>query len=168
MFLGKRGNGILRREVWVDGGGQVTRYNLATSMRLCIAAITKEAHMKKVSVMVADENAFFARGRRLAALADAGKPIPSESVISFGDPADLLKMLTPARLALMSAVKAQPDSITAIGERLHRDRSAVKRDVDTLHKAGLLAVEQTVLAGHGMMKRVSLTAQKMRLQAELV
>ena len=25
----KRGNGILRREVWVDRGGKVTRYNLA-------------------------------------------------------------------------------------------------------------------------------------------
>ena len=25
----KRGNGILRREVWVDGGGKVTRHNLA-------------------------------------------------------------------------------------------------------------------------------------------
>ena len=124
--------------------------------------------MKKIAIIVADENEFFARGKRLAALADAGKPIPCESVISFGDPADLLKMLTPARLALMSAVKAQPDSITAIAERLHRDRSAVKRDVDSLHKAGLLAVESTVLAGHGMMKRVSLAAQKMRLKAELV
>ena len=124
--------------------------------------------MKKIAVIVADENKFFARGKRLAAIADAGKPIPSESVISFGDPADLLKMLTPARLALMSAVKARPDSITAIAERLHRDRSAVKRDVDSLHKAGLLAVESTVLAGHGMMKRVSLAAQKMRLKAELV
>ena len=124
--------------------------------------------MKKIAIIAADENEFFARGKRLAALADAGKPIPSESVISFGDPADLLKILTPARLALITAVKAQPDSITAIAERLHRDRSAVKRDVDSLHKAGLLAVEQTVLAGHGMMKRVSLVAQKMRLQAELV
>ena len=124
--------------------------------------------MKKIAIIVADENEFFARGKRLAAIADAGKPIPSESVISFGDPADLLKMLTPARLALMSAVKARPDSITAIAERLHRDRSAVKRDVDSLHKAGLLAVESTVLAGHGMMKRVSLAAQKMRLKAELV
>ena len=25
----KRGDGILRREVWVDGGGKVTRHNLA-------------------------------------------------------------------------------------------------------------------------------------------
>ena len=84
--------------------------------------------MKKIAIIVADENEFFARGKRLAGLADMGKPIPAESVISFGDPADLLKMLTLARLALMSAVKAQPDSITAIAERLHRDRSAVKRD----------------------------------------
>lgn len=104
----------------------------------------------------------------MAALARAGKPIASESVISFGDPADLLKMLALARLAPINAVRAQPDSITAIAERLHRDRSAVKRDVNSLHKAGLLAVEQTVLAGHGMMKRGSLFAQKMRLQAELV
>ena len=84
--------------------------------------------MKKISIVVADESEFFARGKRLAGLADKGKPIPAKSVISFGDPADLLKMLTPARLALVSAVKAQPDSITAIAERLHRDRSAVKRD----------------------------------------
>lgn len=123
--------------------------------------------MKKVSIAVADEQEFFARGRRLAALADAGRPIPSESVISFGDPADLLKMLTPARMALIQAVKARPDSITAIAQRLHRDRSAVKRDVDQLHAAGLVSVEQTTLAGHGVMKRVSLTAHKLRLQAEL-
>lgn len=32
----KRGNGILRREVWVDEAGQVTRYNLAyINHRIC-------------------------------------------------------------------------------------------------------------------------------------
>ena len=51
--------------------------------------------MKKFFITVADKNEFFARGKPLSALADAGKPIPSESVISFGDPADLLKMLHP-------------------------------------------------------------------------
>lgn len=74
--------------------------------------------MKKIAIIAADETEFFARGKHLAALADAGKFIPSESVISFGNSADLLKMLTPARLALISAVKAQPDSISAIAERL--------------------------------------------------
>ena len=77
-------------------------------------------------------------------------------------------MLTPARLAVVSAVKAQPDSITAIAARLQCGRSDVKRDVDSLHKAGLLVEEQTVVAGHGMMKRISRVAQTPRLQAELV
>ena len=66
--------------------------------------------MKKITIMTVDENEFFARGKRLAALADADKPIPSKSVISFGDPADLLKMLTPTELLLISAVKSQPNS----------------------------------------------------------
>lgn len=123
--------------------------------------------MKKVSITVADEKEFFARGRRLAALADARKPIPSESVISFGDPADLLKVLTPARLALITAVKFQPDSIAGIAGRLHRDRSAVKRDIDRLQAAGILSIQKMALAGHGSMKRVTLTAEKMRLRAEL-
>ena len=68
--------------------------------------------MNKITIMTADENEFFARGKRLAALAEAGKSIPNESIMSCGDPADLLKMLTPARLALMCVVKAQPNAIS--------------------------------------------------------
>ena len=99
--------------------------------------------MKKVSVTVADENAFFARGRRLAALADAGKPIPSESVISFGDPADLLKMLTPARLALMSAVKAQP-----VAADQHRFGAAAQSN--TVHPPRLRSLPTTGIAARGI------------------
>ncbi len=29
VISAKRGNGMLRREVWVDEGGKITRYNLA-------------------------------------------------------------------------------------------------------------------------------------------
>lgn len=29
VISSRRGNGILRREVWIDGSGRVTRYNLA-------------------------------------------------------------------------------------------------------------------------------------------
>jgi predicted transcriptional regulator len=64
--------------------------------------------------------------------------LPNESAINFEDPAEVLKLLTVARLALFRAIKDQPASITAISERLHRDRSAVKRDVDELAKFGLL------------------------------
>jgi predicted transcriptional regulator len=57
------------------------------------------------------EEAFFARGKTIASLADVGKPIPSEWIISFGDPADLLKVLTSARLELIRALKSGPSSL---------------------------------------------------------
>lgn len=123
--------------------------------------------MKKVTVTLGDEDAFFARGKAIAALADAGKPIPTEWIISFGDPADLLKVLTPARLELISALKSGPSSITAISDRLHRDRSSVSKDVEQLQVCGLLKVVQKVLSGHGRQKEVSLTAPRMQLQAML-
>ena len=66
--------------------------------------------MKKMTIVDGEENEFFARGRRLAALADAGKLIPDDPIIG-NDPADLLKELMPARLALMSVVKARSTKV---------------------------------------------------------
>lgn len=123
--------------------------------------------MKRQSIIVADEHQFFARGKRLAKLADKGERIPNEAVISFGDPADLVRVLTPAKLNLIGALREKPDSITGVAARLHRDRSAVVRDIEQLREAGLLAVESRPLPGHGTMKFVSLVARKLRLQAEL-
>jgi predicted transcriptional regulator len=123
--------------------------------------------MERVTVTLGDEDAFFARGKTIAELADAGKPIPNEWIISFGDPADLLKILTPARLELIGALKSGPSSITAISDRLHRDRSSVSKDVEQLQVCGLLKVVQKVLPGHGRQKEVSLTAPRMQLQAML-
>ena len=66
-------------------------------MSIRLLLVKSQIEMKKITIIAADENEFVAQGTRLAALADAGKSIPNESVISFGDPADLLKILTPAR-----------------------------------------------------------------------
>ena len=123
--------------------------------------------VKRVTVTLGDEDAFFARGKTIAALADADKPIPNEWIISFGDPADLLKILTPARLELIGALKSGPSSITAISERLNRDRSSVSKDVEQLRVCGLLKVAQKVLPGHGKQKEISLTASRMQLKAML-
>jgi predicted transcriptional regulator len=60
-----------------------------------------------------------------------------------------------------------PGSITDIAERLRRDRSAVKRDVDEMERAGLVTVAEKVLPGHGRMKEVRATARRLRLQAEI-
>lgn len=124
--------------------------------------------MTKLGIKTGTEEGFFQRGRRLARAADQGEPLAEERIISFEDPADVLKLMTSARLALLRAVKESPGSITEISERLQRDRSAVKRDVDELERAGMLTVADKVLPGHGRMKEVRATAQRFSLQADII
>ncbi len=124
--------------------------------------------MTKLLVKTGTEQDFFKRGRQLAKAADRGERLPLERIISFEDPSDVMKLITAGRLALIRTVKESPGSITEIAERLHRDRSAVKRDIDELERAGLLTVADKVLPGHGRMKEVRATAQRFSLQAEVV
>lgn len=121
--------------------------------------------MKNLILKTGTEKDFFKRGRKIAKAADLGQPIPEETIISFEDPADVTKLITTARLALFRAVKECPGSITQISTRLRRDRSAVKRDIDELERAGLLMVATKVLPGHGRMKEVSAVATHFNLQA---
>lgn len=121
--------------------------------------------MKNLILKTGTEQDFFKRGRKIAKAADLGQPIPEETIISFEDPADVTKLITTARLALFRAVKECPGSITQISTRLRRDRSAVKRDIDELERAGLVMVSTKVLPGHGRMKEVSAVAAHFNLQA---
>ena len=121
--------------------------------------------MKNVTLKVGNEQEFFRRGKVLARLADAGQPLPEERTVSFEDPADLLRLLTASRLEVFRSVKGEPGSITDIAGRLHRDRSAVKRDVDQLAQVGLVTIEIKTLAGHGHMKEIRAAAGIFRLEA---
>lgn len=123
--------------------------------------------MKKVTIGLGDENDFFERGRRIAKAADSRESIPEEATVTFGDPVELVRALTPSRLELVAAVKAQPDSIQGIADRVHRDRSAVRRDLQALIDAGIVLVERRVLPGHGTMKFLQVPAKKVVLQAVL-
>jgi predicted transcriptional regulator len=121
--------------------------------------------MSELMIKTGTEDDFFRRGRELAQAADRGQALPEESTISFEDPAEVVKLITAARLALFRSIKEMPGSITEISERLHRDRSAVKRDVDELERAGMVTVSEKVLPGHGRMKEVRATAQQVCLMA---
>ncbi len=123
--------------------------------------------MTILTIKTGTEEDFFKRGRQLAQIADNGDALPDERVLSFEDPADLMKLITAARLALFRTVKEMPGSITQISERLHRDRSAVKRDVDELARAGLVTIAEKVLPGHGRMKEVRAVANRVSLMAEV-
>lgn len=116
-------------------------------------------------VKTAGPEEFFERRRQIARLADQGSPIPEERVIAFEDPASITSLLSQAKLALFREVKSRPGSITDPAQRLHRDRSAVKRDVDDLASAGLLTVHSRVLPGHGRMKEIRAAAERIVLSA---
>lgn len=60
-----------------------------------------------------------------------------------------------------------PGAITGILRPLHRDRSAAKGDVEELERAGLVAVVEKVLPGHGRMKEVRVVAHRFSLRAEV-
>ena len=123
--------------------------------------------MTKLTIKTGTEEDFFKRGRQLAKAADRGEQLPDERIISFEDPADVMKLITVTRLALFRAVKEAPGSITDIAARLHRDRSAVKRDLDELEQVGLVTIVEKILPGHGRMKEVRATATRFQLTAEV-
>ena len=124
--------------------------------------------MTKLTITTGSEQAFFEHGRRIARALDRGEHLPTERVLSFEEPEEMMRLMTSARLALFRAVKEQPGSITAIAQRLHRDRSAVKRDLDALLAAGMVTVDEKVLPGHGRMREVRAIAHSVRLQADVV
>ena len=123
--------------------------------------------MMKLTLTTGTENEFFKRGRDLARKLDRGEKVAAETVITFEDAEELLEVITKARIDLLRAVNEEPGSITDIARRLHRDRSAVKRDVDILAAAGLVQVESRPSPGHGQKKFVKALAKKFQLTAQI-
>lgn len=117
----------------------------------------------KTTIKVASADEFFKRGKEIAKLADQDKRIPHERIISFEDPEDLARLITTAKLVLFRAVRELPGSITDLSQRLHRDRSAVKRDIDELERIGLVEVEDIPFPGHGRRKEVRAVADQVLL-----
>lgn len=123
--------------------------------------------MMKLTITTGVEQDFFERGRDVARKIDSGERVEPECIISFEDPQELLELVTTARMNLFRMVKSEPGSIAELARRLHRDRSAVKRDVDKLAEAGLVQVEVQPLRGHGRMKVVKTSADNFRLMAQV-
>ena len=121
--------------------------------------------MRNVIVNTGTTEEFFAGVREIAKQLDQGEIPKSEFTLTFEDPADMFAVMSPARLELFRAAKSDPSSITAIAQRLHRDRSTVKKDVDILVAAGLLNIEEVPLPGHGRQKYVRAVADRIQLQA---
>jgi predicted transcriptional regulator len=124
--------------------------------------------MRNIIVKTGTTEEYFERLCEIAKQIDLGDVPKPELTLTFEDPRDMFAVMTPARLELFRAAKAAPSSITAIAQRLHRDRSSVKKDVDILVVAGLLDIEEVPLPGHGRQKFIRATADRIQLQAVVV
>lgn len=81
---------------------------------------------------------FFKRGPQIAKSLDAGESISQESILSFEDVEDILRLLSEKRLKLLKVIKNEPSTIYQIAKRVGRDLQSVKLDIDALLAAGLV------------------------------
>lgn len=111
----------------------------------------KRTKAKSLQVVFATDGmkGFFERGKVLAKLADAGKPIPRKHIINFESAEELLAILTKARRELMALLRKGDASVTEITHTLHRDRAAVAKDIKLLEQYGLVKVNKETNPGHG-------------------
>ena len=71
------------------------------------------------------------------------------------------------RRRLLLEIMQAPKTIGELSERLHRNRSAITKDVHLLEKHGLLVSERQVNPGHGIQKLVKSIAPKIEVVATL-
>jgi predicted transcriptional regulator len=99
--------------------------------------------MSRAIVEIPRRGEYFERALEVARLVDAGKTAPEADYhLGFSDTAQLFGELTPARLALLEALKALgPASIQALTKHLGRHERDVRTDALKLLDLGL--VEKT-------------------------
>lgn len=123
--------------------------------------------MKEMRVLIGSLDEFLANGRALARDADAGRPITPDFSIMFDDPKEMAAVLTPRRIELLEHIRTGAASITHLAEQLHRDRAAVKRDIDALTRAGMVKLTEKPLPGHGKQKIVETLAERFVVMATI-
>lgn len=125
--------------------------------------------MKRASVKIAADgvNGFFTRARERASKLDRGAELVPEIVISFEDPADMLRVLSAERVRLLRLAKQKPIAVSDLACGLKRDARAVSRDVDLLETFGLLRSIYEANPGHGKRRVVHSRASLYQLQAAI-
>jgi predicted transcriptional regulator len=106
------------------------------------------------------------RARVRAKAMDKGRKITPSRGITFESAAEMVRLLTPARLNLFDTVKKKTIPIKNLAETLGRDVSAVRRDVVALEKFGIVSSRHVTNPGHGRVRMISAPAS-ISISAEL-
>lgn len=123
--------------------------------------------MTKVIIRTDDAAGFFSRAKDTARRADHGQPFEGKVTLSFEDPQRMFTVLSEARRRLMLEVMTEAKSISELTHRLHRNRSAITKDVGLLEKMGLVVSRREANPGHGIQKVVQSVAPRIELVATL-
>lgn len=121
----------------------------------------------KTTVVTESAESFLARARGVARQLDKGAHVAPSMTISYGDPAAMFSALSNARRKLLNEVLTTELSIQQLTRRLHRERSAVAKDVLFLERAGLLIATKRPNPGHGIEKVVRTVAPKIHMVASI-
>jgi predicted transcriptional regulator len=123
--------------------------------------------MTKVVVRTDDVASFFVRAKDAARRADRGEAFEGKVTLSFEDPQQMFTVLSEARRRLMLEVMQEAKTINELSQRLHRNRSAITKDVGLLEEMGLIVSERQANPGHGIQKVVRYIATKIEMVATL-
>ena len=123
--------------------------------------------MTKVEIRTDDVDGFFARAKDAARRADRGQAFEDKVTLAFEDPQRMFTVLSAARRRLMLEVMHEPKTINELTQRLHRNRSAITKDVGLLEKVGLVVSQRLANPGHGIQKVVRSVATKIDMVATL-
>ena len=123
--------------------------------------------MTKVVIRNDDVEGFFVRAKDAARRADRGQAFEGKVTLSFEDPQRMFTVLSDARRRLMLEVMHEPKTINELTQRLHRNRSAITKDVGLLEKVGLVVSQRLANPGHGIQKVVRSIAPKIEMVATL-
>jgi len=123
--------------------------------------------MTKVVIRTDDVDGFFARAKDVARRADRGQSFEGIVTLSFEDPQRMFTVLSEARRRLMLEIMHEPKTINELTQRLHRNRSAITKDIGLLESVGLLVSQRLANPGHGIQKVVRSIAPKIEMVATL-
>ncbi len=123
--------------------------------------------MSKIVIRTDDVADFFSRAKDAARRADRSQAFEGKVTLSFEDPQRMFTVLSEARRRLMLEVMHEPKTINELSQRLHRNRSAITKDVGLLEKLGLIVSQRRANPGHGIQKVVRSVAPKIEMVATL-
>lgn len=111
-------------------------------------------------------SAHLSRGREVARALDAKtQELPHAMIFTSLEFVAFVSEMTPKRVELLRAAVRKSRSISELALAVHREQSAVSKDVARLARLGLVKVQEVSNAGHGLKKIVVPVAESISINA---